>query len=133
MTVARTRFLRRAGHSENPERRPRRSPPPGTSSVAIASPPTESHSVLTSGKRLARRTGLAAAPFPAARRAPPAALASGQGLPPAGVQGGKPAPARQEAFGRAVLGDAAALDHQHPVGDRDRGQPVGDDEGGAPG
>ena len=32
--------------------------------------------------------------------------------------------------GRTVLDDPAALDHQHPVGDLDRRQPVGDDERG---
>ncbi len=39
----------------------------------------------------------------------------------------------EQPVGRAVLDDSAALEHEYPIGDLDRGEAVGDDDGGAAG
>src|ERR1022692_2381119 len=72
-------------------------------------------------------------PVRARQNVPRAAARSGEAVAPAGVQSGVLAVAGEQLPGRAVLHDTAVVDDQHPVGDFDGGQPVRDDQRGAPG
>ena len=61
----------------------------------------------------------------------PRVAGSGEGLDPGVVEVGEPAgPAGDQVVGGAVLDDAAVLEHQHPVGDLHRREPVRDDHRG---
>jgi len=62
----------------------------------------------------------------------PTAAPLRQRVHPGPVQGGVVPAAADQVARRAVLDNSAVLDHQHPVGDLDGGQPVGDDQRGTP-
>ena len=57
----------------------------------------------------------------------------GQRVDPGPVQGRVPAAGADERIRHTVLDDAATFKHDDPVGDLDRGQPVGDDQRSATG